>query len=1364
MTFTEKDITYQFKAPGPQMLTLIVTDDQGMTSELQEDIYVTCDTSLSTADFFTIPTYPEAGDYVQFRQNNTVAFAEYGEIIERCTWQIDDINGENPEYFEDFVTEYQFEPAGDYNVTLTIWDYWAANEYTPPATITKTIHVGEVGSQPVADFSAERLSGIAPLYVQFYDESHGSIHSWDWNFGDSSPNSSGRFPGHDYTVPGTYPVSLTVTREDGTFTTTKENYIRVWTEFPVNESPVVDWDYEFPSMLLSRYPTPGETINFYDDSWDVEDEITDWDWDFGDGTTSPLQNPSHQYAASGTYFVNLTVTDSYGSRGWYGEEFIVNYPPSVSFTMDPAPPIEAGESVTFTGTVSDSDGSIPMSTWIVGGDEISEEFSAESPLTYTFYKPGLYAVGLRAIDDVNAERIVIWPVVVNDQAMTTYCMLVPGMTVADQQLAIFPNITSQYLVGDVVTIADEDVIVSMNGLTTTIHTDGLQDVDGYGILTGNVTSGTISSEPLVSDSLSLSPVQASFTANLAPDSFLGDFVSAAIITANLSETASTDVQSAYALAAVNASLDIVDVAYAFNIIGASMLNGIDVLTAEIVMTAPESWVETQGGPEYVRIFRYSEYDGTTEILTPAWSLDAGTYTFTALSPNGLSVFSLAGVQSANRPPVITIPGENEYQFLSTWGDQGTGDGQFNSPRMIDLDAARNVYVTDSSNNRIQKFDAEGRFVTGWGTAGSGEGQFNGPYGIVVDSEGFVYVADYFNHRVQKFDSNGAFVTTWGSYGDQPGQLNGPYGLALNRDGKISVAESGNFRVQTFDRDGTSLSTLSGVTTFPANFSVPRGIAFDDDDNLYVVAFHEVLKFDSDGDFITRWGGLGDAPGQLNNPVAIAIDSKGTIFVSEPDAHRISVFDTDGVYLSRFGSYGSEQGQFDNPNGINFDERDTLYVADGLNYRIQTFSPTLRFVIDEGEESAFSVLATDQDNDQITFEATGLPAGASFDAITGQFSWTPSDAGVYDGITFTVSDGELTDAKEVTITVKDVAKNNPPILDPIGEKEIDEGQLLQFTVSASDPDRDALTYHVENLPAGATFNDATFSWNPGFDQAGTYQDIKFVVTDGAAADSENITIVVADILWDDKAPLVGEVIASPNPAQLNTPIIVTTTIDDTDAGNSVVSSATCLVDGIPYPMSAADGAYDGSIEAATVTILPFNTAGVHSINITAIDAVGNTEISESILLAVYDPSAGFVTGGGWIMSPAGAYDPDPTLTGKATVGFVSKYQKGAKIPTGQTEFQFKAGNLNFKSTWYDWLVVAGAKAQYKGVGTINGAGEYGFMLTAIDGAIKGEGTDLFRIKIWDKATDALVYDNQIDAPDTDDPTMVIGGGSIVIHTK
>jgi hypothetical protein len=154
------------------------------------------------------------------------------------------------------------------------------------------------------------------------------------------------------------------------------------------------------------------------------------------------------------------------------------------------------------------------------------------------------------------------------------------------------------------------------------------------------------------------------------------------------------------------------------------------------------------------------------------------------------------------------------------------------------------------------------------------------------------------------------------------------------------------------------------------------------------------------------------------------------------------------------------------------------------------------------------------------------------------------------------------------------------------------------------------------------------------------------------------------------------------------------------------------------------------------------------------------------VVTYNPDGGFVTGGGWINSPAGASALFPTATGRANFGFVSKYQKGASIPTGNTEFQFHAGNLNFKSTVYEWLVISGShRAQYKGSGTINGTGNYGFMLTAIDEDRRNPGQpDRFRIRIWNKTTGAVVYDNQIgvgDDADLNTPGTLVQG-SIVIH--
>ena len=138
------------------------------------------------------------------------------------------------------------------------------------------------------------------------------------------------------------------------------------------------------------------------------------------------------------------------------------------------------------------------------------------------------------------------------------------------------------------------------------------------------------------------------------------------------------------------------------------------------------------------------------------------------------------------------------------------------------------------------------------------------------------------------------------------------------------------------------------------------------------------------------------------------------------------------------------------------------------------------------------------------------------------------------------------------------------------------------------------------------------------------------------------------------------------------------------------------------------------------------AGVYHVEVKVTACPDCVYTGDGGFLVVYDPSGGFCHG--WrpgFDSPPGAYMADPLLAGKATFGFVSKYQKGATVPTGNTEFQFQAGNLRFKSTSYDWLVVNQnyANAQFKGFGTINGAGNYGFMIWAGDGA-----SDTFRINI------------------------------------
>jgi hypothetical protein len=208
--------------------------------------------------------------------------------------------------------------------------------------------------------------------------------------------------------------------------------------------------------------------------------------------------------------------------------------------------------------------------------------------------------------------------------------------------------------------------------------------------------------------------------------------------------------------------------------------------------------------------------------------------------------------------------------------------------------------------------------------------------------------------------------------------------------------------------------------------------------------------------------------------------------------------------------------------------------------------------------------------------------------------------------------------------------------------------------------------------------------------------------------------------------------------------------------------------------------DGSTTTGTVTESAgsgtctgshtFASAGVYSatVTITDDDAGAQTKALDLQFIVIFDPNAGFVTGGGWITSPVGACQLTAacaTQTGKANFGFVSKYKKGSNTPDGQTEFQFQAGDINFHSSSYDVgsLVVSGYKAQYKGTGNINGVDGYKFVLTAYDGDVNGGGgIDKFRIKITKNGV--VVYDNRIGASDDIDlanPTA-ISGGSIVIH--
>ena len=318
-----------------------------------------------------------------------------------------------------------------------------------------------------------------------------------------------------------------------------------------------------------------------------------------------------------------------------------------------------------------------------------------------------------------------------------------------------------------------------------------------------------------------------------------------------------------------------------------------------------------------------------------------------------------------------------------------------------------------------------------------------------------------------------------------------------------------------------------------------------------------------------------------------------------------------------------------------------------------------------------------------------------------------------------------------------------------DSDVDSGTLTAVLVSG--PSHGTLTLNANG----------SFSYTPALNFNGT-DTFTYKANDGTL-ESNTATVTIAVTAVND-APVVGPITGPTGPVQKGTSLSVSASFADVDLGDTHTATWT-WDDGTTSPGTLTDstGTGAGSVSGTHT----YTTPGVYEITLTVCDNANPRlcGLSTFQYVVIYDPNGGFVTGGGWINSPAGAYAPDPTLTGKANFGFVSKYQKGAAVPTGNTEFQFHAASFKFASTTYEWLTIAGARAQYKGSGTVNGSGNYGFLLTATDGQVNGGGgVDRFRIKIWNKATGEIVYDNQRGASDDTPPATTLGGGSIVIHTK
>lgn len=316
------------------------------------------------------------------------------------------------------------------------------------------------------------------------------------------------------------------------------------------------------------------------------------------------------------------------------------------------------------------------------------------------------------------------------------------------------------------------------------------------------------------------------------------------------------------------------------------------------------------------------------------------------------------------PQVVEF--SNDGTFIKEWGSYcnlfhnvgcidpdgsgpfALGDGQFQDPNGIAIDASGNVYLADTGNNRVEVFDSSGHFVYKFGENGNGNAQFSDVMGIAVDNSGSLYVVDQNNHRVE------AFSITYGNMTSATNEvLTSPTIYPSAPPPTIPSIPTGY--VSSFGSGGSK----------NGQFSMPQGIAVDNSDSLYVTDLNNdrVEKFDSHGNYISTIGSHGSADGQFSAPTGVALDKSGNVYVSDIDNYRIEKFDSAGNFVLKFGTFGTKPGQLNSLQGIAVDDAGNVYVSD-LTNSIQKFDPSGNFVMKIGNDklNGASDVAVDKSGD------------------------------------------------------------------------------------------------------------------------------------------------------------------------------------------------------------------------------------------------------------------------------------------------------------------------------------------------------------------------------------------------------------------
>ncbi len=268
------------------------------------------------------------------------------------------------------------------------------------------------------------------------------------------------------------------------------------------------------------------------------------------------------------------------------------------------------------------------------------------------------------------------------------------------------------------------------------------------------------------------------------------------------------------------------------------------------------------------------------------------------------------------------------------GESRLGSSFLSRPTGITIGPQGNLFITDTGNDRVVKCDGAGTFLRETGGFGRETGQFNRPTYIATDHGLNVYVVDTQNKRVQRFDRDLNFIST---IGIEPGDDFSGFGLlegiAVASGGELLISDIEDDHVIKLDNFYTYSRTFGGYGYGQGSLRDPLGICVDRKENVYVADSQNdrVAIYDLFGNF---WKSLGEKT--LRKPSGVTVGEGNLIYVANTQKNSISIFDQKGDLVLEYGTWGSGMGNFSKPTDLKVGKDDRLFVVDSGNSRICVF--------------------------------------------------------------------------------------------------------------------------------------------------------------------------------------------------------------------------------------------------------------------------------------------------------------------------------------------------------------------------------------------------------------------------------------------